>query len=116
MSFLKFIFTFFFAFLFTVGSAQTFSAKVFDKDTGEAIPYATIETGKNQGLITNEEGEFTFQLDQLVCSFDSLPATLLWLRLTTCTQPVRSSVYSLIHASGGITLERKPTSPCIQLG
>jgi len=72
MSFLKFTLTFFFSFLFTVGSAQTFSAKVFDKDTGEAIPYATIETGKNQGLITNEEGEFTFQLDQVKQPQDSI--------------------------------------------
>lgn len=40
-------------------SAQSFSAKVVDEKTGEAIPFATIETGENQGVITNEDGFFT---------------------------------------------------------
>lgn len=72
MLFVKFIPTFFFALLFSVGSAQTFSAKVFDQNTGDPIPYVTIETGKNQGLITNEEGEFTFQLEQVKHPQDSI--------------------------------------------
>jgi len=72
MSFLKITLTFFFALLFSVGSAQTFSAKVMDQDTGEPISYATIETGKNQGIITNEEGEFTIQIDQIKQIQDSI--------------------------------------------
>lgn len=40
-------------------TAQSFSAKVIDEKTGEPIPFATIETGENEGVITNENGVFT---------------------------------------------------------
>ncbi|RMA57274.1 carboxypeptidase-like regulatory domain-containing protein [Ulvibacter antarcticus] len=49
----------------TTTSAQSYSAKVVDKITGEAIPFATIQTGENRGLITNEEGNFTL-LENLI--------------------------------------------------
>jgi len=42
-----------------IANAQSFSAKVIDKKSGEPIPYATVQTGKNQGVITNEDGVFT---------------------------------------------------------
>ena len=45
--------------------AQTYSARVVDAQTGEPIPFATIETGENQGVITNEEGFFTLNLDRV---------------------------------------------------
>jgi len=53
-------------------TAQTFSAKVIDKKSGEPVSYATIETGINQGIITNEEGEFSFLLDQVKQPQDSI--------------------------------------------
>ena len=56
----------------TAASAQTFSAKVIDELSGEPIPYVTIETGPNQGIITNEEGEFSFLLEQIRKPQDSI--------------------------------------------
>ncbi len=47
-----------------LASAQQFSAKVIDAKSGEPIPFATIQTGKNQGVITNEEGVFSFILKE----------------------------------------------------
>lgn len=44
-------------------SAQTITSKVVDKKTGKPVPYATVEYGENQGVITNEEGLFSFVLD-----------------------------------------------------
>ncbi len=72
MSYLKFILTFLGILLFSFGSAQTFSAKVIDKETKEPISYATIETGKHQGIITNEEGEFSFVLEEVKHPQDSI--------------------------------------------
>jgi hypothetical protein len=52
-------------FLFGISStAQQYSAKVIDSKSGEPIPFATIQTGKNQGVITNEEGIFSFILKE----------------------------------------------------
>ena len=42
--------------------AQAISSRVVDAKTGEAIPYATIQYGKNKGIITNDEGEFSLYL------------------------------------------------------
>ena len=53
-------------------TAQNFSATVVDKKTGEPIPFATVETGKNQGVITNEEGFFSFELDKVKRPLDSV--------------------------------------------
>ena len=47
-------------------NAQSFSAKVIDQETQEPIPYATIETGLHQGMVSNEEGEFTFLLENII--------------------------------------------------
>ena len=46
-----------FSFNLVISNAQTFSARVLDMETKQSIPYATVETGLNQGLITNEDGE-----------------------------------------------------------
>ena len=55
----------FFVLLSTVLSAQEYSAKVIDEKTGTPIVYATVQTAPNQGLITNEEGVFTINVQQL---------------------------------------------------
>jgi hypothetical protein len=48
------------SFLFTgICTAQSYTAKVIDQKTGEAIPYASVITGKHSGVITNEEGVFS---------------------------------------------------------
>lgn len=65
-----------FAFLFilsTLGTtAQNFSATVVDAKTGEPIPFGTVETGKNHGVITNEEGVFTLDLARIKNPRDSV--------------------------------------------
>jgi hypothetical protein len=51
--------------LFSVSTvAQQFSAQVIDTKSGVPIPFATVQTGKNQGVITNEEGVFSFILKE----------------------------------------------------
>jgi hypothetical protein len=44
--------------------AQQYSALVIDTKSGEPIPFATVQTGRNQGVITNEEGVFSFILKE----------------------------------------------------
>lgn len=61
------------AFLSSISiSAQTISSKVVDKKTNEPIPYATIQYAENGGVITNEEGMFSFTLDQRSAKIDSI--------------------------------------------
>ena len=58
--------------IFSYANAQSFSAKVIDRDTKEPISYATIETGLYQGMVSNEEGEFTFLLENVKQPQDSI--------------------------------------------
>lgn len=53
-------------FLFLCGSlsAQTITSKLVDAKTQKGIPYATVQYGEHQGVITNEEGRFSFILDE----------------------------------------------------
>jgi len=53
-------------------SAQTITAKVVDKKTNEPIPYATIQYAENGGVITNEEGIFSFTLNPKTTTLDSI--------------------------------------------
>ncbi|MGI9546048.1 MAG: carboxypeptidase-like regulatory domain-containing protein [Flavobacteriaceae bacterium] len=54
-----------FAFVITASSfmvqveAQSYSSRIIDAKTGEPIPYATVQFGKNRGIITNDEGSFS---------------------------------------------------------
>jgi hypothetical protein len=56
---MKYIFTFIFFLFGATVLAQTITAKVIDKNTEDVIPYANIQTGKNAGTISNDEGFFT---------------------------------------------------------
>ena len=58
--------------IFSYANAQSFSAKVIDQDTKEPISYATIETGLYQGMVSNEEGAFTFLLENIKQPQDSI--------------------------------------------
>ncbi len=51
---------------------QSLTAKVTDAKTGKPVSFATVQTGEHQGLITNEEGIFTVQLDDLRHPQDSI--------------------------------------------
>ena len=47
-------------FVISVASfSQQITGQLIDKNTGKAIQYATIKTGKYSGVISNEEGYFT---------------------------------------------------------
>lgn len=72
MKALKFTLTILSFFILSEITAQSFSAKVSDEVTGEPVSFATIETGENQGIITNEEGEFSFLLEQVKQPLDSI--------------------------------------------
>ncbi len=52
--------------------AQTISSKVVDGKTKNPIPYVTIQYGENQGVISNEEGRFSFVLDATTQKLDSI--------------------------------------------
>ncbi|MEM8928708.1 MAG: carboxypeptidase-like regulatory domain-containing protein [Bacteroidota bacterium] len=52
--------------------AQTYSSQLLDAKTKKGIPYATIQYGENQGVITNEEGKFAFTLEQRTQLLDSV--------------------------------------------
>lgn len=51
--------------------AQTLTSTVLDSATQKPIPYATVLL-KNKGVITNEEGKFTFLIDENITETDSL--------------------------------------------
>ncbi|MFS4455110.1 carboxypeptidase-like regulatory domain-containing protein [Maribacter sp. 2304DJ31-5] len=51
--------------------AQTLSSKILDSVTQKPIPYVTVLLN-NKGVITNEEGRFTFLLDKKIKETDSL--------------------------------------------
>ncbi|WP_340157681.1 carboxypeptidase-like regulatory domain-containing protein [uncultured Maribacter sp.] len=64
------LFTFF---VFTIlnTNAQNLSANVLDSITQQPIPYATVQL-KEKGVITNEEGNFNFILNETIQESDSL--------------------------------------------
>lgn len=43
-------------------AAQSYSGKLIDAKTKNPIPYATIQYNINEGVVTNEEGNFSFSL------------------------------------------------------
>ncbi|MDD7887373.1 carboxypeptidase-like regulatory domain-containing protein [Flavivirga sp. 57AJ16] len=46
-------------------NSQNITAKLVDKNNGNPIPYATIKTGEFSGVISNEEGYFSLNLEGL---------------------------------------------------
>ena len=55
--------------------AQTVSSRLVDAKTQKGIPYATIQYGEGQGVITNEEGRFSFVLEEGAALPDSIFVT-----------------------------------------
>ncbi len=64
-----FVFSFFL--VTTIVQAQSLSSVIIDSATQKPIPYVTVQL-KNKGIITNEEGRFSFQLDKNIKPTDSL--------------------------------------------
>lgn len=54
-----------------IGQAQTLTSVIVDSASLKPIPYVTVQL-KNKGVITNEEGRFTFLLDDTIQPTDSL--------------------------------------------
>ena len=52
--------------------AQTYSSKLLDTKTKTGIPYATVQYGENLGVITNEEGRFSFTIEERTQLLDSV--------------------------------------------
>lgn len=52
--------------------SQTIQSKIVDRKTNEPIPYATIQTSENNGIITNEEGKFSIVLNEKNSPIDSI--------------------------------------------
>ena len=51
-------------FIFTLSvNAQNFTSNILDKDTKHPVPYAAIQTGEHEGVISNEEGLFNIDLN-----------------------------------------------------
>lgn len=73
MSTKPFLITFFTVLIFNVLpiSAQNLSAFVLDSITQQPIPYATVQL-KEKGVITNEDGNFNFILNETIQPSDSL--------------------------------------------
>ncbi|PJX20760.1 hypothetical protein CAP47_11000 [Psychroflexus sp. S27] len=56
---IKYLFVFVVVFLFFKTNAQNLRGTILDKSTQETIPFATIQYGKNNGVISNIEGKFS---------------------------------------------------------
>lgn len=51
---------------------QSISSRVVDTKTNEGIPYATVQFAENRGIITNEEGRFSINLNPRLEQQDSI--------------------------------------------
>lgn len=69
-----FILTTFFVFLSLceLSFGQTYSSKLLDAETQDPISFASIVYGQEQGVITNENGEFKFVIEKTTKSLDSI--------------------------------------------
>ena len=98
---LRLKFSLLFLLLFSLNQiiGQSFSARVVDKKTKEAIPYATVQYAKNQGVITNEEGRFNLNLDNLKQQPDSL--------FVSCMGYERTALFTGQHIDSVVYLQPK---------
>ena len=69
---IKYLLTLLMLLAFKLSFAQSYTATVLDATTGEVIPYATIQLAQNRGLITNEEGVFSIDIEQVEKLKDSV--------------------------------------------
>jgi len=60
------------AITFATAQTKTVTATVLDAKTQEPIPFATIQTGKNTGTITNTEGVFSVLIEETRAENDSI--------------------------------------------
>ncbi|MBU3822608.1 carboxypeptidase-like regulatory domain-containing protein [Flavobacteriaceae bacterium XHP0103] len=63
MKHLTFLILTFFSFQFII--SQNISVQLIEKSSNEPIPFASVRTGEHRGVISNEEGYFTINLNDL---------------------------------------------------
>ncbi|MEM6865424.1 MAG: carboxypeptidase-like regulatory domain-containing protein, partial [Bacteroidota bacterium] len=56
----------------TLLNAQSINSRLIDAKTQKGIPYATVQYGENQGVVTNEEGRFSFVMEKDSLDLDSI--------------------------------------------
>ncbi|MBO3115697.1 carboxypeptidase-like regulatory domain-containing protein [Winogradskyella sp. DF17] len=56
----------------TLNGQSTFSSRVLDATTDQPIPYATIQFNSKNGVITNDNGEYSITISRAIRATDSL--------------------------------------------
>lgn len=85
------------AFLLTSISlqCQSISSRVVDTKTNEGIPYATVQFSEHRGIITNEEGRFSINLNSGLKKQDSIYISSMGYKKTAV--PFEASLDSVIY-------------------
>lgn len=74
---------------------QSISSRVIDIKTNEGIPYATVQFSENRGIITNEEGRFSINLNSRLEQQDSIYISSMGYEKTAI--PFKASLDSVIY-------------------
>ncbi len=88
--------TVFIFFAFNTTNAQTLSSRIIDSVTQKPVPYVTVQL-KNKGVITNEEGLFTFLIDNGIKDADSLFISCIGYK--TLKKPLKEFTENVIYLS-----------------
>ena len=88
---------FIYAFLLTSFSihCQSISSRVVDTKTNEGIPYATVQFSEHRGIITNEEGRFSINLNPGLEQQDSIYISSMGYKKTAI--PFKATLDSVIY-------------------
>ncbi len=78
------------------GYSQSLTAVIVDSASQKPIPYVTVQL-KNKGIITNEEGRFTFQLNNTIQPSDTL--TISCIGYASISRPLNEFTESTITLS-----------------
>ena len=86
-----------YAFLLTSLSihCQSISSRVVDTKTNEGIPYATVQFSEHRGIITNEEGRFSINLNPGLEQQDSIYISSMGYKKTAI--PFKATLDSVIY-------------------
>jgi hypothetical protein len=74
---------------------QSISSRIVDIKTNEGIPYATVQFSEDRGIITNEEGRFSINLNSGIKQQDSIYISSMGYKKTAV--PFKASLDSVIY-------------------
>jgi hypothetical protein len=74
---------------------QSISSRILDIKTNEGIPYATVQFSEDRGIITNEEGRFSINLNSGIKQQDSIYISSMGYKKTAV--PFKASLDSVIY-------------------